>query len=148
MPAGRPTKYKPEYADQARKLALLGATDKDIADFFGVSEQTVNAWKKVNPEFLESLKGGKDELDAKVVRSLFQRATGYSHPEDKIFNNGGEEMIVHTTKHYPPDATSMIFWLKNRQPDDWRDKQDHTHAGPDGGPIQTITRTIIDPASS
>ncbi len=148
MPAGRPTKYKPEYVEQAKKLALLGATDVQVANFFNVVESTIYEWKEAHPEFSEALREGKNELDATVVRSLFQRATGYSHPEDKIFNNNGEEMIVHTTKHYPPDATSMIFWLKNRQPAEWRDKQDHTHAGPDGGPIQTITRTIIDPASS
>ena len=54
---GRPTRYKQEYAEQALKLCRLGAKDSELADFFQVSEQTINAWKKAHPEFLESLKG-------------------------------------------------------------------------------------------
>lgn len=124
MPAGRPTKYKEEYNEQVYKLCLLGATDKQIADFFEVDEATINRWKIGEPKFCESLKRGKQEADAVIAESLFHRARGYSHPEDKVFNNGGAEMIVPTTKHYPPDTTAAIFWLKNRQKEQWRDKQD------------------------
>lgn len=53
---GRKSEYRIEYADQALKLCLLGATDKELAEFFSVSEQTLNKWKKDYPEFLESLK--------------------------------------------------------------------------------------------
>ena len=125
MAGGRPTKYKSEYVEQASKLALLGATDKQIADFFGVNEVTINRWKERHPKFCKSLKEGKAELDNQVVRSLYFRAIGYKHKEDKIFNNNGVPLIVSTIKHYPPDSTSLIFWLKNRQPADWRDKQEH-----------------------
>lgn len=121
---GRPSSYKDEYCKQAEKLCALGAIDKDLADFFNVSIQTLNSWKNEHPEFLESLKESKAIADAKVERSLYERATGYSHPEDKIFNNQGEELIVPTTKHYAPDTTAGIFWLKNRRPNEWRDKQD------------------------
>lgn len=122
--AGRPTNYKKEYDEQAYKLCLLGATDKEMADFFGVSEVTFNAWKKNRPEFLKSLKRGKEIADANVASRLYERAMGYEHPEDKIFNNDGEAMIVPTIKHYPPDPTAAIFWLKNRRKEQWRDKQD------------------------
>ena len=132
----RPSKYKPEYCEQGRKLALLGATDIQVADFFNVAESTIHLWKKEHPEFSESLKLAKKEVDQRVVESLFRRATGYSHPEEKVFNHQGEILIHDTTKHYPPDSTSMIFWLKNRQPDDWRDKTDHEHSGKDGNPIE------------
>ena len=64
MPAGRPSQYKAEYCEQAYKLCLLGATDVQLADFFGVSEQTLNTWKQKHPKFLESLRAGKDEADA------------------------------------------------------------------------------------
>lgn len=120
---GRPTRYKREYADQVFKLCLLGAIDIELADFFGVSEKTINTWKKKHPEFLQSIKEGKTQADTRVAESLFHRAIGYSHPENKIFNNGGEAMIVETTKHYPPDTTAGIFWMKNRQPDKWRDQK-------------------------
>ena len=125
----RPSKYKEEYAGQAYKLCLLGATDKDLADFFDTTEQTVNAWKKKQPGFLEALKGGKEEADAVIAQKLFHRAKGYEHPEDKIFNDNGTPLIVPTVKHYPPDTTAAIFWLKNRQPAKWRDRQDIEHSG-------------------
>jgi hypothetical protein len=129
MPAGRPTKYKAEFVKQAEKLCTLGLTDAELATFFEVSEVTLNAWKTKHPEFLKSLKVGKEEADTRVERSLYHRAIGYSHPEDKIFNDSGEPMIVPTTKHYPPDTTAAIFWLKNRKTAEWRDKQDHEHSG-------------------
>jgi len=127
----RPSQYRSEYADQALKLCRLGATDKDMADFFGVSEQTINAWKKAHPLFLESLKGGKEMADAEVADKLFKRATGYSHDAVKIFANAttGAEQIVPYVEHYPPDTTACIFWLKNRRPDLWRDKHDLEHSG-------------------
>lgn len=127
----RPSSYRPEFAEQARKLCLLGATDKDLAGFFNVSEQTVNAWKGAHPEFLESLKDGKERADAMVAERLYRRALGYEHPAVKIFADpkSGAEQIVDYTEIYPPDTTAAIFWLKNRRPDLWRDKQDVEHSG-------------------
>ena len=123
MPNGRPTLYKSEYAEKARKLCEKhGFTDKDLAEVFDVSEVTVNAWKNQHPKFLKSISDAKDFRDSGVERSLYDRAMGYSHPEEKIFSNQGEIVRADTTKHYPPDPTSMIFWLKNRQPAKWRDK--------------------------
>lgn len=119
---GRPTKYQESYNIQAFKLCLLGATDKEIADFFEVNEDTVHEWKKVYPNFSESIKAGKDEADANVGHSLYQRALGYSHPEVDIRVIGSEIVQTDIVKHYPPDPTSMIFWLKNRQKTKWRDK--------------------------
>ncbi len=69
-PRGRPTRYKAEYTEQAFKLCLLGATDANLADFFEVSEKTINTWKDAHPEFLQSLKAGKDEADANVGERL------------------------------------------------------------------------------
>ena len=119
---GRPTLYKKEYCEQAFKLCLLGAIDKELADFFGVEEQTVNNWKINYPEFFESIRDGKEKADANVAKSLYQKAIGYSHPEDKIFNNDGVPLIVPTVKHYPPDTIAATFWLKNRKGTVWRDK--------------------------
>lgn len=128
-PGGRPSKFDHIDMKHVRKLAESGWTDKQMSDFFEVSEVTWNAWKKKSGKFLKSLRGWKESADNKVVRSLYERACGYSHPEDKIFNDSGTELIVNTTKHYPPDATSMIFWLKNRLPKKWRDKQDIEMSG-------------------
>ena len=118
----RPSRYKAEFAGQAAKLCRLGATDKELAEFFGVTEKTINNWKGAHPEFLQSLKAGKQMADAEVAEKLFQRAIGYSHPDTHISNYQGLITVTPITKHYPPDPTSMIFWLKNRRPDLWRDK--------------------------
>lgn len=125
---GRPSKYRPEFVEQARKLAMLGMTDVEMAKFFDVAESTLNLWKLENREFSESLKAGKVIADADVTESLYKRATGYEHPEDDIRVVNGEIVITPTIKHYPPDPTSMIFWLKNRQPDKWREKREPTAA--------------------
>jgi len=126
---GRPSQYKPEYNDQVYKLCLLGATDKETASIFNVSEQTLNAWKQKYPEFLESLKKGKEYADQNVAERLYQRAMGYSHPEEKIFCDKGEIVRADTTKHYPPEVTAAIFWLKNRQKEQWRDKKEIEQSG-------------------
>ena len=124
---GRPSAYQSEFANIAFRHTLLGATDKDLAAAFSVSEQTVNAWKKEFPKFLESIRAGKAEADANVVNSLYGRATGYSHPDTDIRTvsvGGGMSSIVQTPiiKHHPPDVTAQIFWLKNRRPELFRDK--------------------------
>ena len=119
---GRPSKYKQEYVEQARKLCRLGATDKQLCDFFSIAESTLNKWKLEYEDFSESLKEGKILADAEVAERLYHRAIGYSHPEVKVFNNQGEILTHDTVKHYAPDTTAAIFWLKNRQPEVWRDK--------------------------
>lgn len=120
---GRPSDYKEEYNEQAYKLCLLGATDKDMADFFGVTEQTINNWKKTKDGFFESLKRGKLIADANVADSLYKRAVGYEHPETKVFNNQGEIITYDVKKHYAPDPTAIAYWLNNRQGLNWKQKQ-------------------------
>lgn len=119
---GRPTAYKPEFIEQAYNYCLLGATDVQLAEFFNVTESTINLWKKKQPEFADALKRGKMFADALVAHSLFKRANGYSHPETHINFHEGKITQTEITKHYPPDTTACIFWLKNRQPKFWRDK--------------------------
>jgi hypothetical protein len=129
--AGRPTSYKPEYNEQVFKLCLLGATDADIADFFEVTETTINNWKIDYPEFFESIKSGKQKADSTVAESLYKRANGYEHEDVDIKMYEGEIIQTKLIKHYPPDTTAAIFWLKNRKPAVWRDKHeiDHTTNG-------------------
>lgn len=135
---GRPTRYQAEFAEQAQKLCRLGATDKELADFFAVDVATVNRWKLRHPEFRESLKRGKEIADAEVADRLFKRATGYSHKDTKFATFEGKITDREEyDKHYPPDTVACIFWLKNRRPDLWRDKVGLEHTGANGGPIQT-----------
>jgi hypothetical protein len=126
----RPSKYKTEYNEQAYKLCLLGATDKELADFFDIDVATINRWKIDYPEFCESLKNGKMQADAVVASKLFHRAIGYEHKELITATFQGEITdTMEVTKHYPPDTTAAIFWLKNRQRDKWRDKTETEHSG-------------------
>jgi len=129
MPAGRPSLYRKEYAEQARKLCLLGATDVEMADFFGVSEPTLIAWRKAHPEFLKSSIAGKLQADAEVADKLYHRARGYSHDAVKIFMPAGASEPVYApyTEHYPPDTQAASLWLRNRQPRKWRDKTETEH---------------------
>lgn len=125
MAGEKNSKYKPEYDELAYNYALLGVTDKQLSEFFGVCEATLNNWKNDHPSFLESLKQGKGQADAMVAKSLFKRALGYSHPETKIATRDGQITdTLDVEKHYAPDPTAAIFWLKNRQPEIWRDKKE------------------------
>ncbi|OMG61475.1 terminase [Stutzerimonas balearica] len=123
----RPSKYKADFAEQARKLCKLGATDQELADFFEVAISTLNLWKIQHPEFSESLKLGKEVADERVANALYQRAMGYSHPDVDIRVVDGAIVETPLIKHYAPDTTAAIFWLKNRRPDEWRDRQEVAH---------------------
>jgi hypothetical protein len=64
---------------------------------------------------------------------------GYTFESEKILTVKGEVVRAPVREHVAPDVTAQIFWLKNRQPDRWREKQQMEHTGKDGGPIQTKT---------
>lgn len=114
MGAGRPTRYKPEYAEHAENYTLMGMDDIRMADAFGISITTLNTWKKLHPEFLLAIRQGKDVADGTVVASLYKQAKGFVGPDGK---------------YYPPNTAAGIFWLKNRQKAVWRDKHDVEHSG-------------------
>ena len=148
MAGGRPSNYKPEFAKQAEKLCRLGATDEDLADFFGVTIRTVANWKVQNDQFLHALKAGKAEADDRVERSLYQRAVGYTHDAVKIFMpaNAAAPVYAEYREHVPPDTTAAIFWLKNRKPEEWRDRQQHELTGKDGTAIVPVINLSVGPA--
>lgn len=138
----RPEKFKDEYVGIARKACELGATDLDLADMLGVSLRTISYWRSSKPEFAAALTVGKDASDKRVEESLFNRAMGYSHPEDDIRVVNGEIVVTPTIKHYPPDTTAMIFWLKNRKPQEWRDKRETELSG--GLNVSTMSDSEIE----
>lgn len=128
---GRPSSFKVEFVEQARKLCELGATDQEIADFFEVEVRTVYRWKHDYPEFCQSLKMGKEIADERVERSLYQKAIGYEQDEVKIFMpaTAAEPIYAPFRAKIAPDTTAAIFWLKNRRAQDWRDKTEVEHSG-------------------
>ncbi len=133
---------------QIKKLILAGWDDAQISDFIGVTSRTLYRWKEKNKNFCQTLRDWKKEADLKVEKSLYQRAIGYEYNEvvyekSKIgglgvmLSKGQIEAIAHkdtyktkvTVKQVVPDVTAQIFWLKNRQSDIWRDKQELEHFG-------------------
>lgn len=118
--AGRPTLYRDEFCEQAERLARIGLIDVELAEFFEVSEATINNWKKEHPRFLESIRAGKRTMDANVESRLLKRALGYEFTETKRCN--GE--LTEFERHCPADVRAQQFWLTNRQPEKWRNRTD------------------------
>jgi len=140
---GRPPLYESIYAEQVYKLCWhRNMTDDELANAFGVSVSSIEKWTREQPEFKRAKKKGKDKADDKVVYSLFQRATGYSHPDIDIRVVDHELVITDIVKHYPPDTTACIFWLKNRQRENWKDVHRQEHTGAGGGPIKHIYEEV------
>jgi hypothetical protein len=133
---GCPLRYIKEIHDeQVYKLCILGLVDKEIADVLMITEASLNNWKKRFPSFFESIKKGKRIANANVATRLYDRAMGFEHDdiELKVVSDGGRAgshiESVPIRKIYPPDPTSAIFFLKNREKGLWRDKIDHEHSG-------------------
>ena len=124
----RPSKFH-KIKNKLEKLYKSGKTDKQVAEKVHVSERAINRYKKKNPKLRQSIKDWKKEADEKVERSLYERAMGYTHTAVKMFVIGQKVVTEEYLEHYPPDSTSLIFWLKNRQPEKWRDKTDLEHTG-------------------
>jgi hypothetical protein len=144
---GRPTDYDDAFPEQARKLCQLGATDMELADFFDVDVRTIYRWKHIHEEFCQAVTCGKEAADARVERSLYNRAVGYNYPAVKIFMpaNASAPVYAGYTEHVPPDSGAAFNWLKNRKPAEWRDKTETEHSG--ALAIEKLTRTVVDPKS-
>lgn len=131
---GNASKFKREYIEQARVLCEDGATDKELADFFGVDRQTINNWRLMHPAFAKVCKLGKDLANDRLERTAYELAMGYTTTVKemvKLRDNQGNEIIKFVQKEVviPPDRDMVRWMLKNRRPDDWRDKVEQVHSG-------------------
>lgn len=116
---------EPEGLLKIEGWARDGLTDEQISHNMGINPATLYEWKKKFPEISESLKRGKEVVDRQVENALLKRALGYEYDEVKEKYEAGvlSERTV-TRKEVVPDTTAQIFWLKNRKPQQWRDKQE------------------------
>jgi hypothetical protein len=135
---GQPSLYQPEYCHaimEASEIAEAGATDVAIAEYLGVTRETIIRWRDAHPEFAEACAAIKQNADDRMEASLFHRGMGYSHSAVKIFMPAGAAAPVYAdyTEHYPPDTAAASLWLRNRRPDKWRDRVEHT--GKDGADL-------------
>lgn len=128
-PGGRPTKYQAAYCGLVVEHMSDGASLTSFAAEIGVARSTINVWMEEHPEFSEAVKIGKAKC-----------AAWWEKANRQIAMQGGG----------PGAVTACIFGLKNMAADDWRDKQEHEHAGPNGGPIEVakIERVIVRPADT
>jgi len=120
---GRKGVYDSTTPERAIWLMARGLTEKDLAVAFGVNVTTIERWQRDLPEFSEAMQKGKKQADENVVKSLYKSAMGYSHRDIKIVSTKDGVLTIPILKHYPPDVTACIFWLKNRQREDWADVQ-------------------------
>ena len=107
-----------------------GLVDEQIAHNMGIHTATLYDWKNKHNEISEALKKGKEVVDRAVENALYKRAVGYAY--DEVREQYRDGVLVDRTvvkKEVPPDTTAQIFWLKNRKPEQWRDKQQVEHSG-------------------
>ena len=152
---GRPTLYRPNYAEIAYRHLTDGGLVEQLADIFDVSVATLYEWKAKHPGFFEALTLGKLGFDQQIERALHEKALGATYTDqtaiklkDVEFDDMGKKLaererieIVTLQKSAPPDTTAMIFWLKNRRPHEWRDRTEIT--GADGGAIDTNVNLTV-----
>lgn len=126
---GRPTKRTALDVAHAKQLAAEGKSIPEIAEVIGVAPSTVYAWHHDNEQFRNAIEKGKEIADGKVERSLFDLATGYEQDEEKLFCFMGEIVRGTTRKKVGPSFAAISFYLRNRCPDKWKEKQEVEHSG-------------------
>ena len=110
--------------------AREGLSDMQIAEKLGISKTTFYKFKNEHSELSELLKKGKEVIDYEVENALLKRALGYEYEEKtyetkyNIETGKLEEVLTkRVTKQVSPDTTAQIYWLNNRKPKQWRNKQ-------------------------
>lgn len=105
--------------------AREGLTDEEISKKVGISRSTLSQWKKKYEVIADTLKKGKEVVDMQVEDSLLRRALGFDYEETETLitedaNGNQTKRVKKYKKHALPDTTAIIYWLKNRKPDQWR----------------------------
>ena len=109
------------------KFLADGYSITAFAGHIGVARATVFNWKNEHPEFMDAVKVAQAKASLEWEKRL------------RHFSLTGEG-----------NATAIIFGLKNRAADDWRDMRTTELSGPNGTPIETvqrIERIVVDPAN-
>lgn len=115
--------FLPDYLEQVRAIAMRGVSEKEMSEMFDIAPSQLTRWKKQYPLFEKALEEGYTDADQAVLAALYQRAVGYTHDEEKIFQWDGEIIRADTVKHYAPDISAIKLWITNRQKKHWKDRQ-------------------------
>ena len=122
-------KYDPEnFPTQAEYFARQGFSDTQIAENLGIKKSAYYQYQRDHSDFAEAIKRGKKPVNLQVENALLKRALGYEYEETtkevrKDESGNTINVVRKVEKHVPSDVAAMIIWLKNREPDRWRDKQ-------------------------
>lgn len=119
---GRPSVFSEKVIGKIIELYGQGKTEEQVANIIGIHKDTLRKYKQRDQDFFFSSREAKALADEMVEASLFTRAIGYNHPEERVFCYQGEIYTHQSEKHYPPDTNAAVFWLKNRRPEVWKDK--------------------------
>lgn len=114
--------------------AREGLSNEQMANNMGIHISTFYRWKSIYSDFKEAIKKGKEVVDFEVENALLKRALGYEKEKTRTYlkddGTGHKTKHIEVTKeHVPPDPTAMIFWLKNRKPNEWNERHNINHAG-------------------
>ncbi|HAT4125254.1 TPA: transposase [Clostridium perfringens] len=127
--------------------ARNGLTIEQIAKNLGISKVTFYKYISEHTELSERLKKGKEVVDIEVENALLKRALGYKVDEitkelitDEETGISELKVTKVVTKEVAPDTTAQIFWLKNRKPEEWRDKKEVKHDGNINNPYENLTK--------
>ena len=137
--------YRPDYADQCYRMALLGLKATHIAAILNITQTTFNNWVKKYPRFAQAFKDGGVNANAAVALKLFERACGFEFDEEQLITvaggrGQGSEVERHSVrKIVPPDVAAIKFWLTNRQKDLWRDKVETGITDNDGNDVDPLS---------
>lgn len=115
-----------------------GLTDEQIAKNIGIRRETLIEWKKRFPNIANTLKKNKEVVDREVENALLKSAEGY-YVEEEIWerrfvrSKGDYDLVLtkKTKRHIPPSQVAQIFWLKNRKPEEWREKREYEESDPE-----------------
>lgn len=139
---GAPSKYGNINLDKLAKLSASGCTDEQMAIAFDISRDTFLEYKKIK-EFSDTLTRNKKMCDDEIVHSLYERARGFEHPSEEVFQFQGTPIRVPITKKYAPDTEAIKYWLGNRQPKDWRDRKELEIVGKVDKVLDALAGTVI-----
>lgn len=144
-PVGRPSSYSIDVANKILHFTSLGFGIYLVSKKVGVPERTLRRWLASNAEFREALDAARNICDDRMVRTLYEKASGYTIRAVRMFMYEGQILSQEYDEHIPPDARLIEFWLKNRRPNEWREKQSVEHLGTDGKPIEPVQVVITLP---
>lgn len=130
--AGRPSKFISLFATKIPEYLKKGKTQVQIAELLEVHPNTIARWMKKNADLWLACNEAKQSADELVEAALFKRATGYEHQATKFFSYEGASWSEEYIERYPPDTAAAMFWLKNRQPKKWQEKNHTELTNPDG----------------